>query len=76
MKYSALLGISPLDSYSFNVLEHKILKIHENWVPLSSSYTQGAGSDTGGAPTKPDSELTDEGAKSRDKEAGAKNNGG
>jgi hypothetical protein len=46
-KYSVLLGISPLDSYSFNILEHKILKIQENWVPLSTSYTQGGASDTG-----------------------------
>jgi hypothetical protein len=72
-KYSALLGISPLDSYSFNILEHKILKIHENWIPLSTSYTQGG---EGGAPVKDDDELSDEGAKSRDKESGAENNGG
>ena len=74
-KYSSLLGISPLDSYSFNVLEHKILKIQENWVPLSTSYTQTNTSDTGGAPAKDDGELSDEGAKSRDKESGAENNG-
>ena len=74
-KYSALLGISPLDSYSFNILEHKILKIQDNWIPLSTSYTQSGSSDTGGAPTKDDDELTDEGAKSRDKESGAENNG-
>jgi hypothetical protein len=74
-KYSVLLGISQLDSYSFNVLEHKILKIQENWVPLSSSYTQSATSDNGGAPTKDDDELSDEGAASRDKETGTENNG-
>ena len=74
-KYSALLGISPLDSYSFNVLEHKILKIQDNWIPLSTSYTQGGSSNTGGAPTKPDEELSDEGAASRNKESGAENNG-
>ena len=59
-KYSSLLGISPLDSYSFNVLEHKILKIQENWVPLSTSYTQTNTSDTGGAPAKDDGELSEE----------------
>lgn len=74
-KYSSLLGISPLDSYSFNILEHKILKIQDNWIPLSTSYTQGGSSDTGGAPTKDDDELSDEGAASRDKESGADNNG-
>ena len=74
-KYSALLGISPLDSYSFNILEHKILKIQDNWVPLKTSYTQSESSNTGGAPTKDDDELTDEGAKSRDKESGSDNNG-
>ena len=74
-KYSALLGISPLDSYSFNILEHQILKIQDNWIPLSTSYTQSGDSDTGGAPTKDDDELSDEGAKSRDKEAGSANNG-
>ena len=74
-KYSSLLGISPLDSYSFNILEHKILKIQDNWIPLSTSYTQSGSSDTGGAPTKDDDELSDEGAASRDKESGADNNG-
>lgn len=74
-KYSALLGISPLDSYSFNVLEHKILKIQDNWIPLSTSYTQGGTSNGAGAPKKPDEELSDEGAKSRSKETGAENNG-
>ena len=74
-KYSSLLGISPLDSYSFNILEHKILKIQDNWIPLSTSYTQSGTSDTGGAPTKDDDELSDEGAASRDKESGADNNG-
>ena len=73
--YSALLGISPLDSYSFNILEHKILKIQDNWIPLSTSYTQSRTSNTGGAPTKDDDELSDEGAKSRDKETGTENNG-
>lgn len=75
MKYSVLLGISPLDSYSFNILEHKILKIQDNWIPLSTSYTKSGTSDTGGAPTKDDDELSDEGAASRDKESGADNNG-
>ena len=60
--YSALLGISPLDSYSFNILEHKILKIQDNWIPLSTSYTQSGTSNTGGAPTKDDDEFSDEGA--------------
>ena len=74
-KYSALLGISPLDSYSFNILEHQILRIQDNWIPLSTSYTQSGTSDTGGAPTKDDDELSDEGAASRDKESGTENNG-
>ena len=74
-KYSVLLGISQLDSYCLNVLEHKILKIQDNWIPLSTSYTQSATSGQSGAPTKDDDDLSDEGAASREKETGTENNG-
>ena len=36
--------------------------------PLVSSHTQSGGSDTGGAPTKKDGDLTDAGAETKDKE--------
>ena len=40
--------------------------------PLVSSHTQAAGSDTGGAPTKDDGNLSDSGAETKDKEKNKK----
>lgn len=66
---AAMDGISPLEVLSLDILENKILKLHENWIPLSTSYTQsGASGAVGqGAPTKDSDDLSDEGAKSREK---------
>jgi hypothetical protein len=53
-----------------NFLEEDILNLSERLKPFNTSYTQ-SGSDTGGAPEKDDSDLTDEGLATRD---GDKNN--
>lgn len=75
LKLSSLMGVDPLDSYAYNILEQKILKIHDNWLPLQTSYTQSANSDENTKPQLDDDELSDEGAASRDKESGTENNG-
>lgn len=62
---SVLMGNTPAEVYSLDFLENKVLKLHESWIPLSSSYTQ-SGSEDGGAPTVSDTELTDSGEQSRD----------
>jgi hypothetical protein len=44
-------------------LENQCFNLHENWIPLQSSYTQ-----SGDSNEKSDSELTDEGAETREQE--------
>ena len=65
---ATLQGYSPLEVMSMQFLENDVFQLHNNWIPLMSSHTT-SGSDTGGAPEK--DELTDEGAKTKDK---SKNN--
>lgn len=69
---AALDGFSPLETLSLDVLENKILKLHESWIPFSTSYTKSADSnstsgDVGqGAPEKDSDDLTDNGSKTRE----------
>lgn len=65
---AVLMGVSPLDMNSMLHLENDILKLQDKMVPLQSTYTQTGGSDTGGAPEKPNEELTDDGADTKDQE--------
>ena len=67
MQYASLLGLSPLDVFSMAYLENDILGLHEKWIPLQNSYTQGA-ADITGAPEKDDGELSDEGEKTKDQD--------
>ena len=66
-QYATLMGLSPLDMYSMSYLENDVMKLHEKFIPMQSSYTQTGDSDTGGAPTKDLTELTDDGESSIDK---------
>lgn len=61
-----------INDIRFNAL---VLNINQWLTPLQSSYTQSSSS-TGGAPTKPEDELSEEGAATRsgDKNAGTKAN--
>ena len=59
---ASLDGFSPLECLSLDILENSILKLHESWMPFSTSYVQSGKSD------KPEESLTDEGAETRDKE--------
>ena len=62
----SLSGIDPLDTMSLNHLEEDILKLGEKFNdPLKSSYT--SSNDEDGRPTSSDSDLTDDGEKSREK---------
>lgn len=40
LKLAATAGISPTDIMSAQIFENQILKVHENWIPLQTSYTQ------------------------------------
>ena len=62
---------NPQKSFGMDFLERQLLKLGtERWTnALVSTNTQSSnGSDTGGAPKKSDTELTDEGEASRDKD--------
>lgn len=66
-EYLILLGYDPLESMASDWLENKLGLAVDKFVhPLVSSYTQSGDSDTGGAPTKDDGDLTDEGESTKD----------
>lgn len=68
LEYMTLLGYDPLESIASDWLETKLgLAVSKFAHPLVSSHTQSGNSDTGGAPSKSDGELTDDGEASRDK---------
>lgn len=61
-------GFSERDTMALNFLEEKVLGVTDLFRPLQSSYTQsGSGTNTGGAPTKDDISISDDGEASRDK---------
>ncbi len=67
-EYMTLLGYDPLETLSSDWLETKLGMSVDKFIhPLVSSHTQSGTSETGGAPTKEDGELTDDGEASRDK---------
>ena len=73
MAVAALDGYSPLETLALTFLENDCLELHTKWIPLQSSFTQDTGEVAegtdpieGGAPKKPESELTDEGSETRD----------
>ena len=69
LEYMALLGYDPLEALSSDWFETKLGLATTKFVhPLVSSHTQSGNSDTGGAPEKDDSELSDSGSETKDKE--------
>lgn len=72
---ASMLKVNPQAQYGYDFLERQLLGLGtERWInPLVSSNTQSANSsDTGGAPTKDDGELSDEGQATRDDDKNAK----
>ena len=68
-EYMTLLGYSPLETIASDWLETKLgMSIDKFMHPLISTHTQSGDSNTGGAPTKDDGDLTDEGAETKDQE--------
>ena len=68
---ASMVRSNPQKSFGMDFLERQLLKLGtERWTnALVSTNTQSSnGSDTGGAPKKSDTELTDEGEASRDKD--------
>lgn len=72
-EYMTLLGYDPLETIASDWLETKLgMAVNKFIHPLVSSHIQTAGSDTGGAPTKDNGDLTDAGAETKDKEKNKK----
>lgn len=72
-EYMTLLGYDPLETVASDWLETKLGMAVDKFIhPLVSSHTQAVGSDTGGAPTKDDGDLSDSGAETKDKEKNKK----
>ena len=72
-EYMTLLGYDPLETMAFDWLENKLGLAVDKFVhPLVSSYTQSGDSETSGAPTKDDGDLTEEGSETKDKEKNKK----
>lgn len=66
---NTLNGISELETLSLKFLEQDCLNLHEEMIPLQSSHTQsGDGTKESGGQTKDDTDLSDSGEASRDKE--------
>lgn len=61
---AALDGLSPLEMLSLEFLENDVLGLHDTWLPLNSSHTQSGKNSN----TKNETELTDSGAETREKE--------
>lgn len=57
-------GVGELDTLRMNRLEVDVLNLNDAFIPMSTSYTQ---SSEVGAPTKKDTEITDDGIDSREK---------
>ena len=59
--------MSEKDTLAMNFLEEDCLQLSSKFKPLSSTYTQ-TGNDKSGKPEKDETELTDEGLKTRDQD--------
>ena len=68
LELAMLLGQDPLENYAMGWLEDQMGLAVTRWIhPLVSSHTATKEGSEGGAPTKNDGDLTDEGEASRDK---------
>lgn len=67
LEWATLMGYDPLEAMSSDWLETKLGLAATKWInPVRTSYTQSV-TDTAGAPTKDDGDLTDDGEASRQK---------
>lgn len=65
MDYLCALGDTPYIAYNKLRFEAEVLNVQKFMMPLQSTYTQ-SGNNTGGAPTKDETELSPEGQATRD----------
>ena len=74
LELAMMLGQDPLENYAMDWLENQLGLAKTRWVsPLVSSHTaSGSPASNGGAPTKDDGDLSDEGAATKDQEKNAR----
>jgi hypothetical protein len=65
---NSLNGFSELDTLALNYLERDVLQLDKKFIPLQTASTQSGSNGEGGAPEKSDTEISDEGAETKDKE--------
>ena len=70
LDYATASGATPYEVMNQMFME-LALDFNSKWIPLSSSYTSNISAGTTGAPTKDDTQLTDEGAETKDKNKNA-----
>lgn len=65
---ASLDGFSVRETLAMAYLENEVLKLHESWIPLSTSYTQSNAADPikGGAPKKDSGDLSSSGSDTRE----------
>lgn len=75
----ASLGMTPLETMGLEMLENNVLKLHEKWLPLKSSYTQSGNNDVttdSNRPKKDDGDLSDSGIQTREIDGNERIKGG
>ena len=68
MKLAATAGLTPTEVITNMIWENQMLEIHNNWIPLQTSYTM-SGDESGGRPSADDdpaSPVNDSTAKNKD----------
>ena len=64
---NSLNGFSELDTLALNFLERDVLQLDKKFVPLQTASTRSSEESEGGAPEKSDTEISDSGDETRDK---------
>ena len=67
-----LNGFTEKDTLAINFLENECLGLMDKFVPVKSSHTTSNADKEAGGQTKEDTEISDDGEKSRDKKDKAK----
>jgi len=73
LEYCAALGKTPSEIYNTTILENDVLNIVNDWIPLSSSYTQ-TENDKNGRPEGDENDLTSSGQSARDNDVNNSDN--
>ena len=63
---NSLNGFSELDTLALNFLENDILELNKRFTPLRTASTQSGKTGENGAPEKSDTQISDEGSKTKD----------